>query len=324
MIILVTILIFVILSIMLYQQEKVEVKNINGDILLYNVKDSLECILDKPYGTYIYTIYSKKIFEKEYTKKSEKKVEYSKDTYAIFARSRYMPKGVFIPYKCIIKCNKNKIYENVNGKIIEYKDLINYPYGEYEVKIYLKNPYNNVEFYEDTRYILHTEVTKKEYYKNEKDIEDICSGDYYKLLHNVNIKGKYNVDKVFLHKTGIYLIYTINKKGKIKGISTDRFWYVINNDNKERVYNPILQSKSHIDGLNKILKLEENRLVTTIIVLDNESYLENFNKNLENIYIINEKDLKKTLLNIFSRNLSFLSVKDIDNMYKNLEKYSKI
>lgn len=324
MIILVTILIFVILFIMLYQQEKVEVKNTNGDILLYNAKDSLEGILDKPYGTYIYTIYSKKIFENEYTKKSEKKVEYSKDTYTIFARSRYMQKGIFIPSKCIIKCNKNKIYENVNGKIIEYKDLINYPYGEYEVKIYLKNPYNNVEFYEDTRYILHTEVTKKEYYKNEKNIEDICRGDYYKLLHNVNIKGKYNVDKLFLHKTGIYLIYTINKTGKIKGISTDRFWYVINNDNKERVYNPILQSKSHIDGLNKILKLEENRLVTTIIVLDNESYLENFNKNLENIYIINEKDFKKTLLDIFSRNLAFLSVKDIDNMYKNLQKYSKI
>ncbi len=310
------------------EKEKVYIKNLDGQVINENAKDSLKYILEKPYGTYIYEIYKRKMYNKEWKLVKEKKVEYTKDTYVIYARNKIMQKGMFIPSKSIVISKKDNKKVEIPNKEVTYADMLEYPFGEYEIKVYLKNPYNNTEFYEDTKKVIHTEVTKKEFLnkdiQGENEFLTLCGSDYFKVVHNVNIKSKNNIDIILLHKTGIYVIEKIDATEIVKCKGNNRFWSVENNNEKTNIYNPLLQNKTHIKEIMKVLELEEERLITSLIVFKDKVILQNKPEDLENLKIINKKELSSTLSNIFSKKIPFLSDVDIDTMYKKLQKYSKI
>lgn len=74
------------------------------------------------------------------------------------------------------------------------------------------------------------------------------------------------IDLIYLHETGIYVLESKNYSGWIFGDEKSKYWMqTLKNGQKEKFYNPIKQNNTHIKYLIKLLKVDE-KLVKSIIV----------------------------------------------------------
>ncbi|WP_061301142.1 nuclease-related domain-containing protein [Clostridium botulinum] len=78
----------------------------------------------------------------------------------------------------------------------------------------------------------------------------------YKMLTNIYLpKGNgetTEIDLIYIHETGIYVIESKNYSGWIFGDEKNRYWtQTLKSGKKERFYNPIMQNKTHIKYLQK-------------------------------------------------------------------------
>lgn len=78
------------------------------------------------------------------------------------------------------------------------------------------------------------------------------------------------IDHIIINKNGIFVIETKSCGGTVFGKENARTWmqYLKGGKVKNLFYNPILQNKSHIKYLSKILEIDES-LFTSIIVFTN-------------------------------------------------------
>lgn len=78
----------------------------------------------------------------------------------------------------------------------------------------------------------------------------------YQVLHDViisNGKGSSQIDHIVVSQYGIFVIETKNYKGMIYGGENAQYWTQNIYGNKYELYNPILQNKSHINSLKRLL-----------------------------------------------------------------------
>ncbi len=316
--------IFSIIAILVYKKEKVCIKDKSGKILVKNGKDSLEDILKYPYGTYIYEVYRKKIYDKKWILEKQKEVEYTQEIYEIYSNNKFEISKSLV----YLKKDKNVVKEIV-GKNPEYEDILNLPFGEYEVKIYLKNPYNFVEYFYNTIAFIHTRESKKQYAnevskdKVEEIIRKTVDQDYYKIIRNISlltISGKSKtspIDKILIHKTGIYVISQIQAIGDISGLKLDRNFTVSYNDKKSKIYNPIKQNDTHLKALKNILG-EDSKLTTSFIIFKDTAILNDSLLDVIDVKLLNEKNFEKSLIGTVKSKISYLSDSDIDRLYKKI------
>lgn len=73
------------------------------------------------------------------------------------------------------------------------------------------------------------------------------------LLYN-NSKS-HQIDHIVIRKTGVFVIETKNYSGRIYGQNNQKKWTQVlaYGREKHQFYNPVLQNKSHIYALSKIL-----------------------------------------------------------------------
>ena len=80
---------------------------------------------------------------------------------------------------------------------------------------------------------------------------------YYKTLQNIYvpyINSTSEIDVLVAHKKGIYVIESKNYSGWIFAKESDQYWTVsLPNGQKNKLYNPIRQNRSHIKWLRRYL-----------------------------------------------------------------------
>lgn len=148
----------------------------------------------------------------------------------------------------------------------------------------------------------------------------------HRILTNVYLpKGNgetTEVDIVYIHETGIYVLESKNYSGWIFGDEKSKNWMqTLQNGQKEKFYNPIWQNKTHIKYLIKLLKVDEI-LVKSIIVFSERCTLKKLEVHSENVKVINRYDLKKTIEKIINNSPKVFEGGKIIELYYELKPYT--
>ena len=139
---------------------------------------------------------------------------------------------------------------------------------------------------------------------------------YLKLLHlldsslisNLKIQNykyldengnSHQIDHILIRNNGIFCIETKNYSGTIYGKENSKNWIQYINSSKNYFYNPLLQNKSHIACINKILNYKY-KIISLVVFIQN---------NADNIRINNVINLNK-LLNYVTTYNNFTSYTD--------------
>jgi hypothetical protein len=108
------------------------------------------------------------------------------------------------------------------------------------------------------------------------------------LLYNDN--KSHQIDHIIIKKTGVFVIETKNYSGRIYGQDNQKEWTQVLAYGKEknRFYNPLLQNKSHIYALSKIIGRKD--CFFSIIVFPKAHIMTNFDA-----YVGSISDMKRWL-----------------------------
>lgn len=148
-----------------------------------------------------------------------------------------------------------------------------------------------------------------------------------KILRNLYIPRKDStithseIDLLFIHSTGFYVIEAKNYNGWIFGDNNYRYWTVTyNSKTKHRMYNPIWQNSQHIKILKDMLNLEYN-LFHSIIVFNDTTTIKiiSSNKYAKVLYMSDFLNYMKEQTYISK---PMLSEKEIQYYYDLLKVYS--
>ena len=111
---------------------------------------------------------------------------------------------------------------------------------------------------------------------------------YFKLINNLTLEGEngitHQIDHIFINENGIFVLESKSLYGEIIGNNTDTVWIKIVRGQKINIHNPILQNKSHVKIVKKLLGPKVDVISAVIFTLNNAPYFPNDN-------VINLNDL---------------------------------
>lgn len=137
-----------------------------------------------------------------------------------------------------------------------------------------------------------------------------------------NDKETTEVDLIYIDESGIYVIESKNYSGRIFGDEKSKYWtQMLNKNTKELFYNPIMQNKTHIKYLAKLLDIDE-KYITSIIVFSRRCKLKKAKVYSDNIKVINRSDLKATMEKIINNKDKVFEMGRVIELYCNLKPYT--
>ena len=143
----------------------------------------------------------------------------------------------------------------------------------------------------------------------------------YKILRNLNIGTHCEIDLVWIHETGIYVLESKNISGCIYGDEFNNQWCkTFRNNTKKQFYNPIFQNKGHISALKHILG--NTYPYYSIIVFSERCELKEIPPNTHSRIITKRNYLKSELTERITREKSKLSIAQIEALYRKLLPYT--
>ncbi len=123
-------------------------------------------------------------------------------------------------------------------------------------------------------------------------------GGEYLIFRNLYLpyRGRTSeLDILFLHERGIYILESKNYSGWIFGRQTDKYWtQCLNKKERNRFYNPILQNQTHIKALSQYLSLPGDS-IKSIIVFSERCELKSVPPSSETVLICQRQELLKLL-----------------------------
>ena len=83
------------------------------------------------------------------------------------------------------------------------------------------------------------------------------------------------IDHIFIHNSGVYVIETKNYSGKIFGKENEKTWTQVLSYGNEKhpMYNPVLQNKGHINRLDKLVNLKTKYYSIVVFIQENIEYI---------------------------------------------------
>lgn len=152
---------------------------------------------------------------------------------------------------------------------------------------------------------------------------------YHKVLFNVYLpKGKNQtteIDMIFLHETGVYVIESKNYSGWIFGKETDLKWMqTFQNGKKFSFYNPVKQNASHISTLKTLLPSVQPDWYKSFIVFSERCTLKKIEIDSPNTFVLNRYHLKKVMSTQIENSPKLLEIDFIDRIYRFLAQYAKV
>lgn len=182
--------------------------------------------------------------------------------------------------------------------------------------------------------------TKTTYFKTMKDTG--AYGEYltarkleklpgaHKLIANAYIPdgrgGTTEIDLLFIHETGIYVIESKNYSGWIFGKEGDRYWtQVLPNGQKKRFYNPVLQNKGHMNAMKRLVSELEENYFNSIIVFSERCELKKVSiDTLSAILLCRRQHLQKKMKNMINNSSASLTPKQIEMVYSQVKAYAGV
>ncbi|MFC7686259.1 nuclease-related domain-containing protein [Ureibacillus sp. GCM10028918] len=152
---------------------------------------------------------------------------------------------------------------------------------------------------------------------------------YHKALFNIYIpNGKEQtteVDLVFIHETGIYVIESKNYSGWIYGDEKSQKWMqTFPNGQKYPFYNPIKQNIGHIKALQALLPSVEKEHYKSVIVFSERCELKKVSYEAKDTYVLKRYDLAKFMNKQIEVLPKILEPHYIDRIYDFLSQYQKV
>ncbi|KPU42709.1 nuclease-related domain protein [Oxobacter pfennigii] len=149
---------------------------------------------------------------------------------------------------------------------------------------------------------------------------------YHKTLVNAYIPkekgGTTELDIVFIHQTGIYVLESKNYSGWIFGNEKNKYWaQTFKTGRKERFANPIWQNNLHINSLSKLLNIDKEYM-RSIIVFSQRCTLKSIEINSSAIKVINRNNLIRVINEYVCTSNAVFTKRDIDDFYNIINKFT--
>ncbi len=231
----------------------------------------------------------------------------------------------------------------------------------------LKNRYEKTTYYKQTRVPYHEIMNQNNEVSKGRRGEYLISLELNefekkgaKLLFNCYLPkeesqfGEFSeVDVMLIHSTGIYVIESKNYRGGIEGSVAERNWYqsicrYVGIGKKQKklwdkypFYNPILQNKTHIENLKRVIKekgVQKDIPIYSLVVFSNGSILRNYVKkkngknklsngikikNTRELRVINTQYVYSTVKQMGRHSKGALSQEDIKQLKELLYPYTQ-
>ncbi len=152
---------------------------------------------------------------------------------------------------------------------------------------------------------------------------------HHRTLVNVYVpkddNGTTEIDLVYIHETGIYVIESKNYSGWIFGSEKNKTWrQTFKTGRKEQFYNPIWQNNTHIKYLSQFLSNLDIKLFRSIIVFSERCTLRNIEVYSENVKVINRYDLISTMKDIIGRSEKIFTEDRVNEIYYRLKALTNV
>ena len=196
---------------------------------------------------------------------------------------------------------------------------------EYKQKQPINLDYEQSDYYKETHTSYEDMIIDKGKAGEYAAYRNICNiSGYKKFLFNVYVEDSKNsakkteIDLLLIHETGLYVIECKNFKGWIYGDETSEKWcQVFKNGKKFLFYNPIKQNYKHIQYLRHIVGTDKE--ITSIITFGDDATLKKITNTNDNLKIINNRELKRTLENKIRYMETRLQPEQVDELYNKLK-----
>lgn len=152
---------------------------------------------------------------------------------------------------------------------------------------------------------------------------------HHKTLLNCylpNTRGQLTeIDLIFLHETGIYVLESKNYSGWIFGREEDKNWtQTFPNGKKQSFYNPIKQNKTHLNALKKYLSEISEESFQSIIVFSERCELKKITVDSKDVHVIQRNDLKRLLNRLIKERKNVFTPAEIDLIYESLKAHTQV
>lgn len=132
------------------------------------------------------------------------------------------------------------------------------------------------------------------------------------------------IDLVYIHETGIYVLESKNYSGWIFGDEKSKNWMqTLTNGQKQKFYNPIWQNNTHIKYLMKVLEVDES-FIKSIIVFSDRCTIKKMEVNSKSIKVINRFELRKTIEKLIDSSPRVFEEGKIIELYYELKQYTHV
>ena len=124
---------------------------------------------------------------------------------------------------------------------------------------------------------------------------------YFKLINNLTLEDDrgltHQIDHIFINENGVFVFESKSLYGEIYGDNSDTVWIKIVRGQKINIHNPLIQNKSHVKIVRKLLGNKVDIISAVIFTLNNAPYFPNENViNLSDLSLfINEYPYKRKM-----------------------------
>lgn len=146
-----------------------------------------------------------------------------------------------------------------------------------------------------------------------------------RLLTNVYIPkgdGTTEIDIIYIHRTGIYVIESKNYSGTIYGKVADNKWtQVLENNKKNSFYNPIMQNETHMKYLKELLSDLSPDYFESVVVFSKRCILK---VESGDVRVVNRDFLGQVMNKYIKQRGPRIEIMEIERLYQFLLPYTKV
>lgn len=148
-----------------------------------------------------------------------------------------------------------------------------------------------------------------------------------RTLHNIYPPKKNGkpteIDLVFIHETGIYVIESKNYSAWIYGNGDHKNWtQVFPNRKKYPFYNPIKQNETHIRALQHVIPNVPTEAYTNLVVFSEPCELKKIHYTQLQTHVIKRPALRKLIEKLTLKNITLFTPAEVIKIYTDLKKYA--
>lgn len=152
---------------------------------------------------------------------------------------------------------------------------------------------------------------------------------YHQVVFNLYIPTGYGatteIDCVYIHETGLYVIESKNYSGWIFGNETDNSWLqTFANGQQFPFYNPVKQNIGHIRALQRLFPTIPSNCYISVIVFSEHCTLKKVSYSQQQTCIVNRQHVKQTMLTQIQQAPTIFNKQQINTIYHFLSRYTSV